>query len=194
MTSTSGSVFLTMISVNTTSIQDPESQTFLHILAEEERIRKNKLDGVKTILVILSGRSMVFDTWSLKQKITLTYPDSKIYIMTSGGYPIGEKAPNKLDLVIDFTGPRHGHKWFLARKLRAQAKYCIGRPAWFFREWIYDRVVPEFQMDLPKDVIERERLVQKEVLELAGVPLSQKGNTMGDLGKTIAKDLPHFKR
>lgn len=183
-----------MISVNTTAVQDSESQHFLHLLGEEERIRKNKLEGVKTILIVLSGRAMVYDTWALKQKISLTYPGSQIYIVTSGGYPIGEKAPEKLDLVIDFTGPRHGHKWFFARNLRSRAKYCVGRPAWFFREWIYDRVVPEGKMDLPNDVLERERLVQKEVLELAGVPLSQKGNPMNDLGKTIAQDLPHPKK
>jgi hypothetical protein len=86
-----------MISRNLAAVQDSESQSFLHILAEEERIRKNKVEGVKTILVILSGRSMVFDTWALKQKITLTYPDSKIYFLTSGGYAVGEKAPEKLD-------------------------------------------------------------------------------------------------
>lgn len=186
-----GVSFFDMISVE--SAQDYESVSTLQLLQEEEEIRQHRVENVRTILVVLSGRAMVFDDASLRQKISLTYPDAKIYFMTTAAYPLGEKLPPsaKIDLLIDFTGPGHRHKWFWARKLRARARVCVGRPAGLFREHIYDRLSTELKRkDLPRDVIDRERLIQREVLALAGVPLSQRGNSTKDMGKTIASRLP----
>ena len=171
------------------SIRDPESVSTLQSLLAEEAIRKNRVKGVRTVLVVLSGRSVVYDDASLRQKIQLTYPDAKIYFMTTDAFPLGEKLPAsaKIDLLIDFTGPGHKHKWLWSRSLRSRARVCVGRPAGFFREFIYDRVYPESKRtDLPRDVIERERIVQKEVLALAGVPLSHQGAVGTDLGRVIA--------
>lgn len=165
-----------------------------HTLSAEEQVRANRIDNVKTILVILSARGMVFDTYALKQKILLTYPGAKVYFETTQAYPLGEKAPEKLDLVIDFTGPMQRHKWFYARALRNRARVCVGRNAWFFREHVYDRIVDESKLELPRDVLERERMVQRAVLELAGVPLSTKGELGSDLGKKIALDLPPLRK
>ncbi|MBS1961653.1 MAG: hypothetical protein JST04_05525 [Bdellovibrionales bacterium] len=173
--------------------QDSESTSTLQVLQEEELVRKHRVENVRTILVVLSGRAIVYDDASLRQKIQLTYPDAKIYFMTTEAYALGEKLPGsaKIDLVIDFTGPGHRHKWLWARKLRARARVCVGRPAGLFREHIYDRLSTELQRkDLPRDVLDRERLIQREVLALAGVPLSHKGNSGADQGKTIASRLP----
>jgi hypothetical protein len=181
-----------MISVENS--QDSESLSALQRLQEEEAVRANRVDQVRTILVVLSGRAIAFDDASLRQKILLTYPDAKIYFMTTEAYSMGEKLPSKakLDLVIDFTGPGHRHKWLWARKLRARSRVCVGRPAGLFREHIYDRISTELtRNDLPNDVLERERQIQKEVLALAGVPLSHKGNLGQDLGHSIAsRQLP----
>ncbi len=171
------------------NFHDPESTSSLLQILNDEGIRKNRIDQVKTIFVVLSGRSIVYDDASLRQKIQLTYPGSKIYFATTDASPLGEKLPAsaKIDLLIDFTGPGHKHKWLWSRTLRSRARVCVGRPAGFFREFIYDRVFPESKhTDLPKDVFERERIVQREVLAMAGVPLSQKGQMGSDLGRTIA--------
>ncbi len=174
---------------STDSLRDAESISSLHSLLAEEAIRKNQVENVRIVLVVLSGRSVVYDDASLRQKIQLTYPDAKIYFMTTDAYPLGEKLPKsaKIDLLIDFTGPGHKHKWLWSRSLRSMARVCVGRPAGFFREFIYDRVYPESkQTNLPRDVIERERIVQREVLAMAGVPLSHQGTVGSDLGRVIA--------
>jgi hypothetical protein len=172
---------------------DFESASTLHQLEEEEKVRRHRVENVRTVLVILSGRAVVYDDASLRQKIQLTYPDAKIYFMTTEAYPLGEKIPTaaKIDLLIDFTGPRQRHKWFWSRQLRARTRVCVGRPAGFFRARLYDHLSTELtRKDLPRDVLERERLIQREVLALAGVPLSHKGISGPDQGRTIASRLP----
>lgn len=176
-----------MISIET--VRDLEETSALQHLLEDEVVRKNKIDNVRTILVVLSGRSIVYDDASLRQKIQLTYPDAEVYFMSTQAYPLGKKLPSgaKIDLLIDFTGPGHRRKWFWARTLRARTRVCVGRAAGFFREFIYDRVFKESDRnDLPHDLIDRERFVQKEVLALAGVPLSPKGSLGADLQKKLA--------
>ena len=175
-----------MISIET--VRDGESTSTLQHLLEDEAIRKNRVENVRTVLVILSARSIVFDDASLRQKIQLTYPEAKVYFMTTEAYTLGEKLPSsaKIDLLIDFTGPGHRHKWFWSRQLRGKSRVCVGRTAGFFREFIYDRVFKEADLKLSGDVIERERFVQREVLALAGVPLSPKGTMSKDQSKTIA--------
>lgn len=173
-----------------TSSDDVESLQHLQTLGVEERIRKNRIENVKTVLVIFSSRSVAFDIDSLKQKIKMTYPEAKVYFESTQAYSIGEKAPEKLDLVIDFTGPLQRHKWFYSRQLRSRARVTVGRNAWFFREHIYDRIFDEKTHDLPRDLLDREKFVQKEVLELAGVPISSQGTLGPDLSKKIALKLP----
>jgi hypothetical protein len=184
-----------MISPDT--VRDLESTSTLQQLLEEEAIRKNRVENVRTILVILSGRSVAFDDAALRQKILLTYPDAKTYFMTTEAYPLGEKLPKsaKIDLLIDFTGPGHRHKWFWARKLRSLSRVCIGRPAGLFREFIYDRLFDESKHpELANDVNEREREAQRQVLALAGVPVSHQGNMKRDQSYTIASRLPPLKK
>lgn len=176
-----------MISIET--LCDGEATSTLQHLLEDEVIRKNKVENVRTILVILSARAVVFDDASLRQKIHLTYPEAAVYFMTTKAYAFGKVLPSnaKIDLLIDFTGPGQRHKWFWARQLRGISRVCVGRTAGFFREFIYDRVFKEVDLkELPRDMLNRERFVQREVLALAGVPLSPKGNLGTDLQKTIA--------
>lgn len=174
---------------------DNASEAFLGRMEREEKVRKNKIDGVKTILVVLSGRSQIFDNQSLKHLIGMTYPGAKIYLASTLGIPVGEAAPANVDLVLDFTGPGHRHKWFLARKLRANSGFLVGRPAGFFRKHIYNRVFDEKQdPNLPRDVFDRERYVQTRVLEMAGIPVAQRGDPGADLSKEIALDLPPLKK
>ncbi|MBC7387229.1 MAG: hypothetical protein H7301_13840 [Cryobacterium sp.] len=158
-------------------------------LLQDEEIRQNRVENVRTILVVLSGRSVVYDDASLRQKIQMTYPEAKIYFVTTDAKPFGEKmsASAKIDLLIDFTGVGHGHKWFFARRMRSRARVCVGRNAGFFRAHIYDRVIAdEHYVEVGQDVISRERIIQREVLAEAGVPLSHQGDLGRDLGKTIA--------
>ncbi len=176
-----------MISIET--VRDGESTSTLQHLLEDEAIRANRIENVRTILVVLSGRSIVYDDASLRQKILLTYPSAEVYFMTTEAFSMGKVLPSgaKIDLLIDFTGPGMRHKWLWARALRSRSRVCVGRTAGFFREFIYDRVFKEAGLkNLPRDVIDRERFVQREVLALAGVPLSPKGNMGADLQKKIA--------
>ena len=189
-----GVSFFHMISVDT--VRDSDSSISLHLLLAEEAIRKNRLENVRTILVVLSGRTIAFDDAALRQKILMTYPQAKVYFMSTEAYPLGEKLPNaaKVDLLIDFTGPGHRHKWLWARKLRALSKVCVGRPAGFFREFIYDRLFDDAKHpEMPRDVNEREREAQRQVLALAGVPVSHQGNLKRDQSHTIAAKLPALK-
>jgi hypothetical protein len=176
-----------------TSLDDVETLHHLQTLGIEERIRQHRVANVKSILVIFSSRSVAFDIDSLKQKIKMSYPEAKVYFESTLAYPMGERAPEKLDLVIDFTGPGQRHKWFYARKLRSRARVTVGRNAWFFREHIYDRIFNEQEHELPEDLLAREKFVQKEVLELAGVPVSTQGTLGADLSKKIATKLPRLK-
>ncbi len=174
---------------NLANTVDSESTHFLNQLAGEEKIRELKVAGVKVVLVVLSSRGMVFDRAALEQKIHLTYPSSKVYFYSTLAIPLSEVAPEKIDLLIDFTGPSQRRKWFFARHLRSRTKVTVGRNAGFFRAYIYDRVFDEFkEKQLPKDLLERERFAQREVLRLAGVPLSQKGELLQDLGKEVGSE------
>jgi hypothetical protein len=98
--------------------------------------------------------------------------------------------------LIDFTGPGQRQGLFYARKLRKMAKVAIGRNAGFFRKSLYDRIFNE-QLEgskVPSEMLERERFVQKRLLNLAGIPVIQAGETPPDRGKTIALELPGMVR
>jgi hypothetical protein len=175
---------------------DPESDSQLNRLAIQERVRAHRVENVKTVLIVISARGMTLDVESLRYLIPLTYAGARVYFMTTLGIPYGEAPPSPIDLLIDFTGPRQRHKWFLARRLRARARVAIGRNAGIFRPYIYDRVYDELanKAEVPRDVLARERFVQKKILEMAGIPISTQGELGPDLGKKIAVDLPPLKR
>lgn len=178
------------------SAQDPETKSLISTLAQLEAVRSNRVAGVRTVLILLSSRGMVFDLDSIRQKILLTYPDAAVFFRTTQGKSMGMSAPLHLDLLIDFTGPGQRQGLFAAKKLRRMARVAVGRNAGLFRRRIYDRVYDEKARarELPADLLERERLVQKEVLALAGVPLAIQGEALPDRADSIALDLPLLSR
>jgi hypothetical protein len=135
---------------------------------------------------------MVLDIEAIRQKVLLTYPDSAVFFLTTRGRPMGAEVPDAVDLLIDFTGPRQRQGWFFAKGVRRKARVAVGRNAGLFRSRIYDRVFDEKVkgVTLPHDLLARERMVQRKVLELAGVAVAQQGEALADRGKTIALDLP----
>jgi hypothetical protein len=183
------------LNVNSSQAVDRESEACLTQMAEQEQILANRVSGVKFVLVVLSSRGMVFDLEALRQKIVLTYPDAAVFFQTTDGNPIGPASPEKVDLLIDFTGPRQRQGWFYSRKLRRVARVAVGRNAGLFRKKIYDRIFDEAQEpSIPSEMLQRERFVQKKVLGLAGVAFAPAGDTPPDRGKTIALELPAMQR
>jgi hypothetical protein len=177
---------------------DPDTERMLALLAEQERVKASKVPGVRTVLVVLSAKGMVFDRESLRQKILLTYPEAAVFFRTTLGRAVGVESPRSVDLLIDFTGPGQRQALFHERALRRVARFAVGRDCGFFRKKLYDRVLderrgPEASM-LPKDILARERLVQRLVLASVGVPLAQTGDALPDRGKTIALELPPMSR
>lgn len=176
---------------------DVESESLLKLLAEQEKTRANRVQNVRTVLVVFSSAAMAFDPESLKKQILLTYHDATVFFRMTHGKPIGPSAPHKVDLLIDFTGPGQRQGFFYPRKLRSMSRVAVGRRAgWFgIRKRSYDRIFDEKnQQDVPGDLFSRERHVQKQVLALAGVTISQKGETPPDRGQTIALDLPPMQK
>jgi len=176
---------------------DRESEASLARMAEQEQVLSNRVPGVKIVVVVLSSKGMVYDMDSLRQKVLLSYPDSAVFFMTTDGRPVGVPAiPRQVDLLIDFTGPGQRQGLFFARKLRRLARFAVGRKAGLFRAKIYNRVFDEIAKagELPRDMLGRERVVQRKVLALAGVAFVQAGDALPDRGKVIALELPALKR
>jgi hypothetical protein len=175
---------------------DAESEQFLNLLADQEKIRAQRVPGVRTVLVVLSAKGMVYDMESLRQKILLAYPDAAVFFRTTSGASIGVAAPNRADLLIDLTAPRSRQGIFYSRKLRGMARFAVGRNAGFFRKGSYDRIFDEKdpKASVPSDQLARERYVQRQVLALAGIALAQMGDTPPDRGQSIALELPSLKR
>jgi hypothetical protein len=165
-------------------------------MAEYEKVRANKVNGVKNVLIVISSRGMVFDIESLRQKVLLSYPEAAVFFRTTLGKPIGAIAPEKIDLLIDFTGPGQRQGLFYARKLRRTARVAVGRNAGLFRKKLYDRVYDEKAQlaSLPVDLLKRERLVQRYVLEMAGVAFVPMGDVPPDRGKITPLELPPLAR
>jgi hypothetical protein len=177
------------------TVPDPDTQALLVKIEQERQIAKNVFKGVKTILFVLSSRAMAYDTESLRQKVLQVYPDAAVFFLTTLGTPIGAVAPRRVDLLIDFTGPGQRQGWFYALSLRGRARIAVGRNAGLFRKARYDKVINEkSRTDLPSELLARERVVQREVLQLAGVPMALTGEVPPDRGKQIALELPPFKR
>ena len=106
-----------------------ESQFSLSLLAEQERLRSQRLAGVRTILVVLSSQGMAFDVDGLRGLIHGAYPDAAVFFVTTSGKNLGTRVKGHVDLVIDFTGPRQRQGWFFARRLRRMARFAVGRNA-----------------------------------------------------------------
>ena len=177
---------------------DALSASSLARMAEQEASRSNRVPGVRTALVVLSSKGMVFDVESLRQKVLHSYPEAAIFFLTTLGKAIGTSAPNHVDLLIDFTGPGQRQGMFLARKLRRMSRLTVGRNAGLFRRKIYDKIFDEkakaIAQALPAETLERERRVQREVLALAGVAFVPAGDSAPDRGKLTPMELPPFSK
>jgi hypothetical protein len=173
---------------------DAETGHYLASMAEQEKARSHRIPGVRTVLVILSAAGMVFDVESLRQKILISYPDAAVFFLTTCGKSIGALPPAQVDLLIDFTGPGQRQGLFYAKKLRKLARVTAGRNAGLFRKKIYDRVFDEKSRvkELPAEVMARERIIQRAVLEMAGVAFVPAGDTPQDRGKITPMELPPF--
>lgn len=165
-------------------------------MSEQDKIRGQRIPGVRTVLVVLSAAGMVYDIESLRQKVRLSYPEAAVFFLTTQGKPIGVAPPQQLDLLLDFTGPRQRQGLFFAKRLRRMARVAVGRNAGLFRARIYDRVFDEKadSSRVPSEMLARERLVQKEVLALAGIAFVQAGDTPQDRSKSIALELPPMRK
>ena len=171
---------------------DSESQAFLTIMGEQERLRNQRIPGVRSVLVVLSSAGMVFDLDSLRQKIKLGYPEATVYFMNTQGQAVDTLLPSHIDLLIDFTGPKSRQGVFFAKRLRRMARVAVGRNVGLFRKRIYDRVLNEKadSKQTSTDSLERERKTQRNVMALAGIAFVQSGDTPLDRAKTIALELP----
>jgi hypothetical protein len=174
---------------------DRESEIRLTQMAERDDVISNRMTGVKLILIVLSSRGMVYDVESLRQKVLLSYPDSAVFFQTTDGKPVGAAAPKSVDLLIDFTGPHQRQSMFHAFSLKRRARYTVGRNAGMFRKKIYYRIYDEMSDsgNIPEELLKKERFVQKQVLNLAGIAFVQAGDVSPDLGKSIPLELPGMK-
>lgn len=163
---------------------DPESERSLRELQDKEKIRSQKIDGAKTILIVLSSRAMALDRASLTQKVMTVYPQAAVFFRTTQGKPIGVPSPSQVDLLINFAGPRERQGFFFSRKLKKMGVVTVGRKKG------YQRVFQEPERFDSIDMLARERIAQREVLALAGVPLFPSGDALPDRGKLTPLDLP----
>lgn len=176
-------------------VEDQDTEKSLSSLSEIEHLQKNKFKKVKTVLVVLSSAGMGFDIDSVRQKIIMTYPEAAIFFQSTSGKSFGVDAPRSVDLVIDLTGPGQRQPWFYSHKLRRMAKHIVGRNAGLFRKKIYDKIVDEKKQDaLPKERVMRERVIQREVFALAGIPVVPIGDPTADRERVIALSLPPLSR
>lgn len=166
------------------------SDGYLKALQEKERVQVNVVSGVRTVLVVLSSVGLVYDVEALRTKILFVYPDAAVFFRNTSGLPYGVSSSEKVDLLIDLTGPRSTQGWFYARKLRRMARVCVGRNVGLFRKRIYDRLFDEKTEKVPEDLMDREFFVQTKVLELAGIPQVPIAGVTPDRSKSIALNLP----
>ena len=175
---------------------DRESEALIRLLDAQGGIRVNRIAAVETVLVVLSSRGMVYDQKALTEMIQLSYPGAAVFFRTTQGKPMGIDAPDQVSLLIDLTGPGQRQGWFYAKKLHSISRFRVGRNAGLFRKSLYDRIFDEKAEaeKLPRDLLARERFVQRKVLELAGVALAQHGEVLSDQGKEIATRLPSLQK
>lgn len=176
-------------------MDDMDSRYYLDSLKARELTKANRVPGVQKVLVVLSSAGMVYDAEAIRHKILLFYPESAVFFRATSGRPLGIESPKQVDLIIDLTGPRQRSPLFYASKLRRMGRFVVGRNAGFLRKRIYDRIFDEkSKSDLPGDLLERERVVQREVLALAGVAMIPVGLATPDRSKEIALELPPLAR
>lgn len=178
------------------ALPDLESQDCLNQVLEKGDVLAYRVPQVKMVLVVLSSRGMTFDCSSLQNQILSAYPDALVFFQSTSGKAMGATPPSRVDLLIDFTGPRQRQGWFYARKLKRSCRVAVGRNAGLFRKGLYDRIFDEFdpKWKLPVDLLERERFAQKKVLELAGIGVIRPSETPKDRGKIVPLDLPGYKK
>lgn len=167
---------------------DFESEQFLRELEEKQKVRANKIEGVRTVLVVLSSRMMAFDRAALTQKIQSTYPQAAIFFRSTCGDHIGVPSPDRVDLLLDLSGPKERQGFFFSRKLKRIARVSVGRKKG------YDRVFEETEAFYEKDFLSREREAQQGVLALAGIPIFPTGDTHPDRGKLTPLELPPLRK
>ena len=174
---------------------DDDTRACLEHMGVDRETQSYHVKGVRFVLVVLSAGGMVYDIEALRQKIELSYPDAAVFFLTTQGKPIGPVAPRQVDLLIDFTGPSQRQGFFYALKLKRMARIAVGRNVGLFRRRIYDRIFDEIKEkdQVPIELLQRERFVQKKILSLAGVAFIQAGETPPDRGKSIALELPAMK-
>jgi hypothetical protein len=176
-----------------------DSQYYLELLAEQERLKSNRFAGVRTVLVVLSSAGMAYDVDGFRGRIHSSYPEAAVFFMTTRGKPLGATAQGHVDLLIDLTGPRQRQGLFLTRSLRSRARFAVGRNVGLFRKRIYDRVYDERAPEIAKHLaglspLAREHEAQKQVLALSGVACTPHAESAPDRGKSIALELPPLSR
>ena len=177
-----------------TQILDSDTQKSLEALREFEKVHAEHVPNVRSVLIVLSAAGMAYDLSALRHLVTTSYPDAVVYFENTSGRPLGQKSAGVVDLLIDFTGPGQRQGLFHARGLIRRTHVSVGRNVGLFRKSIYDRVFDEKKQNLPREVTERERFVQKRVLELAGVAVAPVGTPTRDLEHEIALSLPPLRR
>lgn len=146
--------------------------------------------GVKSVLVVLSSRAMLFDPSSLRNLISHAYPGAAVFFISTSGDSVGVEGPRNVDLILDFTEPGARQGFWFPLRLCSRGTYSVGRKGAFFRKR-YDRLFDEkADSSLSRDYIERERGVQRKVLELAGIPVVKQGGVTLDRSHEIASTLP----
>ena len=176
---------------------DADSQRFLAQISEQASTKANRVSGVRTVAVVLSAAGMPFDVEALRQKILTAYPESAVFFLNTTGTPLGAQPPEHVDLLIDMTGPGTRQSIFFAKRLRRMARVAVGRKFGLFRARLYDRVYDESNgatkgasHELPHARQDRERIVQRNLLELAGIPLGGTGDMLPDRGRITPRELP----
>jgi hypothetical protein len=152
-------------------------------------------ENVKTVLVVLSSQAQAFDMPALRNFITHAYAGTAVFFYSTSGDAMGAEAPSQVDLVIDFTPPNARQARFFAYSMKKRSRFTVGRNVgWFYRRKNFDRVYDEKDSAIasatPTDYIQKETWAQRNVLELAGVPVIRQGGVGQDRGKDIALDLP----
>jgi hypothetical protein len=148
---------------------------------------EQKFNGVKSVLVVLSSRSMAFDQGGLRNLITHAYPGAAVFFVSTSGDPVGVAGPKQVDLVVDLTPPGARQNPFLPLSFRGRGRFVVGRRSgWFYRRSRYDRIYDESaDASIPRDYLEAEAHAQRRVLELSGVALVRHGGTTPDRSKDI---------
>lgn len=170
-----------------------DSQFYLDLLAQQERLKSNRFAGVRTVLVVLSSAGMAYDVDGFRSRIQGAYPESAVFFVTTRGHALGAVSQGQVDLLIDLTGPGQKQGLFFARKMRSKARFAVGRNAGFFRKRTYDRVVDDRSIQ-KSGPLAHEHEVQRQVLALAGVAATPHAESARDRGKLIALELPPLAR